>query len=203
MLVPMSAHQPPLTRSEQQQRTRTALIDAADAIFARDGYNAATLDDIAAAAGYTKGAIYSNFANKAGLYLAVLDRTLDQAITDGRSPYEAFAEDVARGERTADEAQELARGYLLASLEFITTAIRDEELAAQLDERVMRGRTDFTELVRQHQAPNDPIDPDELGTLLFAVQQGIGLLTGLGAGPAAATIETAFKRLLTPSPDEV
>ena len=132
----MSAPQPPLTRSEQQQRTRTALIDAADAIFARDGYNAATLDDIAAAAGYTKGAIYSNFANKAGLYLAVLDRTLDQAITDGRSPYEAFAEDVARGERTADEAQELARGYLLASLEFITTAIRDEELAAQLDERV-------------------------------------------------------------------
>src|SRR5690625_4978283 len=47
----MSAPLPPLTRSEQQLRTRTALIDAADAIFARDGYNAATLDDIAAAAG--------------------------------------------------------------------------------------------------------------------------------------------------------
>jgi AcrR family transcriptional regulator len=188
----------PLTRAQQQERTRAALVDAADAIFARDGFHAASLDDIAAAAGYTKGAIYSNFANKAGLYLAVLDRTIEVSMARGRSPLDEFAAEVAQGERTAEEAEAIARGYLLASLEFIATAMRDAELAAQLDERVGRLRQGFIELVRQSQTPDDPIDAEELGTLVFAFQQGLGLLQGLGVGPTATTIEEAFQRLVTP-----
>ena len=50
------------------------LLDAAEEVFAEKGFTPATLDDIARAAGYTKGAIYKHFATKEDLFLAVSDR---------------------------------------------------------------------------------------------------------------------------------
>ena len=60
------------TRSENKVRTRTDLIAAARSVFLARGFHAATLDEIAEQAGYTKGAVYSNFAGKDDLFLAVL-----------------------------------------------------------------------------------------------------------------------------------
>jgi AcrR family transcriptional regulator len=60
------------TRSENKVRTRTDLIAAARSVFLARGFHAATLDEIAERAGYTKGAVYSNFAGKDDLFLAVL-----------------------------------------------------------------------------------------------------------------------------------
>jgi AcrR family transcriptional regulator len=57
-----------------RQRTRDALITAAMGVFARDGYAGASVDAIAAQAGYTVGALYSNFATKQELFLAVFER---------------------------------------------------------------------------------------------------------------------------------
>ncbi|WP_405137914.1 TetR/AcrR family transcriptional regulator [Nocardia sp. NBC_01388] len=54
--------------------TRSLLLDAAEAVFAEKGFTAATLDDIAHTAGYTKGAIYKHFTTKEDLFLAVSDR---------------------------------------------------------------------------------------------------------------------------------
>ncbi|MDV3128581.1 TetR/AcrR family transcriptional regulator [Mycobacterium sp. 21AC1] len=62
------------TRERRLERTRTLLLDAAEAVFAEKGFTAATLDDIANVAGYTKGAIYKHFATKEDLFLAVSDR---------------------------------------------------------------------------------------------------------------------------------
>lgn len=191
----------PLTRAQQQERTRADLIDAAETIFARDGFHAASLDDIAAAAGYTKGAIYSNFEHKAGLYLAVLDRTFASAMDRQQSPADTIAEELALEGRTPEEVQQVARGHLLASLEFIATAIRDPQLAAQLTERIESGRRAFVELARTYASPDDPIDVEELGSFVYAVQQGIGLLSGLGGGPSPATTDAMLRRLLIPPPD--
>lgn len=63
-----------LTREQSRQRTRDLLISAAMRVFARDGYAGASVDTIAAQAGYTVGALYSNFTTKQGLFLAVLER---------------------------------------------------------------------------------------------------------------------------------
>jgi AcrR family transcriptional regulator len=52
-----------LTRAQRRQQTRARLLDAASQVFARRGFHAATIDEVADAAGYTKGAVYSNFAN--------------------------------------------------------------------------------------------------------------------------------------------
>lgn len=62
------------TRERRLERTRSLLLDAAEAVFAEKGFTAASLDDIASVAGYTKGAIYNHFATKEDLFLAVSDR---------------------------------------------------------------------------------------------------------------------------------
>ncbi|AMO62548.1 TetR family transcriptional regulator [Mycolicibacterium phlei] len=62
------------TRERRLEHTRTLLLDAAENVFGEKGFTAATLDDIAYAAGYTKGAIYKHFATKEDLFLAVSDR---------------------------------------------------------------------------------------------------------------------------------
>jgi AcrR family transcriptional regulator len=62
------------TRERRLEHTRSLLLDAAEEVFAEKGFMAASLDDIANAAGYTKGAIYKHFATKEDLFLAVSDR---------------------------------------------------------------------------------------------------------------------------------
>jgi AcrR family transcriptional regulator len=62
------------TRERRLEHTRSLLLDAAEEVFAEKGFTPATLDDIAHAAGYTKGAIYKHFATKEDLFLAVSDR---------------------------------------------------------------------------------------------------------------------------------
>ena len=62
------------TRERRVEHTRSLLLDAAEEVFAEKGFMAASLDDIAHAAGYTKGAIYKHFTTKEDLFLAVSDR---------------------------------------------------------------------------------------------------------------------------------
>src|SRR3982074_2047924 len=62
------------TRERRLEHTRALLLDAAEEVFAEKGFMAASLDDIAYAAGYTKGAIYKHFTTKEDLFLAVSDR---------------------------------------------------------------------------------------------------------------------------------
>ncbi|MFF7940817.1 TetR/AcrR family transcriptional regulator [Nocardia gamkensis] len=73
------------TLERRLERTRSLLLDAAEAVFAEKGFTAATLDDIAHTAGYTKGAIYKHFATKEDLFLALSDRYL-------RRYFDTFAE---------------------------------------------------------------------------------------------------------------
>ncbi|WP_323118680.1 TetR/AcrR family transcriptional regulator [Burkholderia alba] len=78
-----------LTREQSKDLTRERLLKAAQSIFMKKGYVAASVEDIAAAAGYTRGAFYSNFSSKAELLLLLLKRDHDtvqaelQQIFDG------------------------------------------------------------------------------------------------------------------------
>lgn len=91
------------TRERRLERTRSLLLDAAEEVFAEKGFTTATLDDIAQAAGYTKGAIYKHFAAKDELFLAVSDRYW-------RRYFENFAEVMANatqvGVRELDDIAE-------------------------------------------------------------------------------------------------
>ena len=63
----------PLTAERRRQQTREYLLHAAAQVFAERGFHEATLDEVASAAGFTKGAVYSNFKNKEDLFLALLE----------------------------------------------------------------------------------------------------------------------------------
>jgi AcrR family transcriptional regulator len=69
-----------LTRERRRQQTRDVLIAAATEVFARRGYEGASLEEIAETAGFTRGAIYKNFAGKEELFFAVTDHFNEQVI---------------------------------------------------------------------------------------------------------------------------
>lgn len=71
-----------LSRNERKAKTRADVLEAARAVFLRGGFHGATLDEIAQEAGYTKGAVYSNFESKDDLFLALLDERFDWRIED-------------------------------------------------------------------------------------------------------------------------
>ncbi|MGH2720306.1 MAG: TetR/AcrR family transcriptional regulator, partial [Actinomycetota bacterium] len=69
-----------LTREESRARTRALLIEAAGKVFAERGFTAASVEEIAGLAGFSRGAFYSNFASKDDLFLAVLDAYIDAEV---------------------------------------------------------------------------------------------------------------------------
>jgi AcrR family transcriptional regulator len=86
--------------SAKRVRTRERLIEAAAALFAREGLNGTTLAQVASQAGMTTGAIYGNFANKEELILAVFERFtfgVNEELQDGSSLADAdFSEQMRR-----------------------------------------------------------------------------------------------------------
>src|SRR6267378_870431 len=67
-----------LTRAQQQAMTRERLLAAAERVFARHGYGGASIDLISAEAGYSKGAIYSNFESKEAVFLELLRQYMER-----------------------------------------------------------------------------------------------------------------------------
>lgn len=99
------------TRERRLEHTRSLLLDAAEDVFAEKGFTPATLDDIAHAAGYTKGAIYKHFATKEDLFLAVSDRYW-------RRYFDNFAEVMSAAKKvTARELDEIATRWRQLSLD--------------------------------------------------------------------------------------
>src|SRR5215211_7700403 len=97
-----------LTRREKQEQTRERLLDAAARVFARRGYGQASVEEIAAEAGFTTGAVYSNFTGKEQLFLALADREVEDRVSEMR----ALAEAAERGERPGAKAADQFREFL-------------------------------------------------------------------------------------------
>lgn len=121
-----------LTRAARREQTRHDLVAAADRRFVEGGFHATSLDQIAAEAGYTKGAVYSNFASKEDLFFAVYERRAARAEAEMA---ELFAADPEAGlERlSADTTARRNRddGWLAAFFEFWAHVIRHPELRAR------------------------------------------------------------------------
>ncbi|BCF88284.1 MULTISPECIES: TetR/AcrR family transcriptional regulator [Paraburkholderia] len=80
-----------LTREQSKDQTRLRLLDAAQAIFMKKGFVAASVEDIAEAAGYTRGAFYSNFRSKPELFLELLRRDHESMQADLQNIFEENA----------------------------------------------------------------------------------------------------------------
>lgn len=124
-------------QSAKRRKTRAALIEAAHRVFSAQGLSGSTIDQITQAAGFTRGAFYSNFATREELMLAVMDRERERA-TARMSDYIAQVETeehVSVEELTQALVEILAigsadRDWQLALMEALPVSLRDPALAA-------------------------------------------------------------------------
>ena len=142
------------TRAERQALTREALVDAAERLFIARGFHETSVDAVADEAGYTKGAVYSNFASKEDLFFAVYERRAEWVTAD----YERIvreADPIAGSERMVSEAmQRRGRddGWLAVFFEFWAHVVRRPELRerfakihARVQEPIIAGVERFVE----------------------------------------------------------
>jgi len=183
-----------LTRKQRQERTRTCLLDAAGRVFARRGLAQASVDEVAADAGFTKGAVYANFGSKEELFLAMLDAKfadrlaeMDHALSTDEPP-EAQAR--VAGRDFIDSLNldpEWARLFIEAGL----YASRDEAFRDKLVAHYTAMRERMTDIlrVRAQAGGFDPGVPfEQVATMVFAMANGV-----------------AFERLVEPGnvPDDL
>jgi AcrR family transcriptional regulator len=171
---------PRLTRKERQEHTRRCLLDAAGRVFARRGLAQASVDEVAADAGFTKGAVYANFGSKDELFLEMLDakfalrlEEMDRALSTGEPP-EAQARAAARDfvDHLAMDP-EWGRLFVEAGLQ----ASRDEAFRLKLVSRYAAMRERMAEILRRRAEAGgfDPGVPfDQLATMVFAMANGVG-----------------------------
>lgn len=129
----------PLRTRPTRGEVRDRILDAASKVFAAEGFAGATIDAIGQAAGFTKGAVYSNFESKDELFLALLDREFEL-----RGEQIAIALDRSDGD-TAAAAREVSRSvldsvrdhsdYYVLLVEYWLRAQRDPQLRERLIER--------------------------------------------------------------------
>jgi AcrR family transcriptional regulator len=167
------------TRAEKQVQTKSRLIDAATSVFARRGFRAATVEEIAEHAGYSHGAVYSNFAGKEELFLAVFERYMSLRIDEVAQASDVEGSFPERARAAADQWMQRFgedRETFLLHLEFMIHAARNPELSVQLGERMAALRLEIERRIVERAAQTDvslPLPPADIALVLRAL--GIGL----------------------------
>jgi AcrR family transcriptional regulator len=158
-----------LTRVERQRKNREQLVDAAERLFSKQGFHATSIDAVAAEAGFTKGAVYSNFHSKEDLFFAVYERRVDRRVDEMESAIResTSAEDaLERMAPPAGRRQQADDGWLAVFFEFWAHVLRHPELRERF--------------ARQHRRVIEPLaaaakDGYELATARYAMQLGLQL----------------------------
>jgi AcrR family transcriptional regulator len=189
-----------LPRAEQVARNRADLLAAAGQVFRELGYSGASLDAIADAAGFSKGAVYSHFTSKADLFLSLLESRIEDRARaqreaadalDGGTPL-TFIERIFAASRADPQ-------WRLAVLEFRVVAARDTELRdryARLHQRTLAGVVDALGrfLDSLGTAPDLPVETLAIAGLIF--DAGVFLEELASASLSAEESAVLFGRLL-------
>jgi AcrR family transcriptional regulator len=153
--------------------TRQLLLTSAEQLFIERGYAQVSVSDICSAAGFTRGAFYSNFADKDDIALVLFD----QHASDRLDRLQSMLADAPA--RNAHEwAQSLVavmpqdRGWILLFLEFRLLAARHPDLAAKLDQHDDAIAAALADIVRQ-QTWARRFPAPELAKFLLAAREGI------------------------------
>src|ERR687887_1905103 len=119
-----------LSRAERRDRTVAALVDAADRLFVSRGFHATSVDQIATEAGYTKGAVYSNFTSKEELFFAVYRRRAEQFVDAVEPMIDELGPVEALNRLALDTTTRRGRedGWLAVFFEFWAHVLRHPEL---------------------------------------------------------------------------
>ena len=156
-------------------------MDSAAAVASRRGIERASLDEVAERAGFTKGAVYANFANKDQLFLAMLDAHFDARLAE----LDRILSTEADPDEQAREAAEGMMRMLAAQpewhrlfFEFALYAARNEGFRTQLVERYRSLRGRLAELLarRAERLGIEPVvPPDQIAAMTFAMANGVAM----------------------------
>lgn len=167
---------PPSRRAAKKERTRRGLIEAAAEVFAERGFHAASLAEVAARAGLTTGAVYSNFRGKEDLFFAVIREMalpLDLG-SDAATPWERLGRAAVLAARGVDLPA--TRRLLKLQLEFALLTLGDPALLRAFVDDLRGDRDDLADLLATGgPAPVPAFRPSatELATAVIASLQGL------------------------------
>jgi AcrR family transcriptional regulator len=185
----------PLTPERRRELTRRHLLEAAANVFARDGFHGATLDAVASHAGFTKGAVYSNFKSKDDLFLALLDDRVE-------SQFAVVSEVLESGPHERSHQFPLMRELIDATifgddsfstlyLEFVLYARRNPEARAKLAHLARRERALIESLIEREHGLVAGVAPESVRSLAeFSRAVFSGLNMTRLVDPEAVTKET-------------
>jgi AcrR family transcriptional regulator len=139
-----------MTREQSKANTRERLLAAARSAFASSGFHGASVDEIASRAGFSTGALYSNFDGKEDLFLVLMEREIEE---HSREIAKAVAERSSVVERATGGAQqwmtmiEREPELLLLFMEFWAYGVRDAKVRPKVAARFAQVRRMLTKLI--------------------------------------------------------
>lgn len=165
--------------------TKTKILDAGSHMFAKNGYEGTSLDQIASNAGLSKGAVYWHFSNKSDVYLAICDRSLKQLVNNiGEKFNTAFAsanqldaiKSLVESELKSceDHAGELPRLFL----QFVSTNSEKavQEKLSDSFANLFLETSNVLKQLQQKKLINQQLDCEALAVSLHALINGIVLM---------------------------
>jgi AcrR family transcriptional regulator len=171
-------------RSQTRGLTRRRLLDAAADLFARKGFEATSVDDVAEAAGFSKGAFYYNFTSKDDLLDALVTDfigTLSSDLEHALAAETTIESKLAAAQRLLTEHEREAHGFEL-ELEVLVQAARDPRVRAKVAAAYAKIRSAIASLISEQFARagvRPPLDPMALATIILAAGAGQGILQAI------------------------
>lgn len=170
-----------LTREESKQQTRRELLKVASEMFAKQGFYSTSVDKIAEEAGYSKGAVYSNFGSKEDLFLSVFKENQKEDLLNFKSiaeEYNSLDEFINMIENYHQYERKENEDWSILKLEFLLYAMRDESVSKKLAPILEESRTQITNILKKfYQTKNQKqsVSIDKLAFLLLSLDIGIGI----------------------------
>jgi AcrR family transcriptional regulator len=168
-----------MTREQSKAHTRTRLLDAARSVFARGGFHGASVEEIASEAGFSTGALYSNFDGKEDLFLALMEREI---AAHAREIAEAVGARASVDERAKGGARqwmtmiEREPELLLLFMEFWAYGVRDARVRPKVAARFAQVRELLTRLIADGVREFDlelALPAEQLAVAIDALADGI------------------------------
>lgn len=196
-----TASQTARSRAARQAETRRRLIDVARRMFLDDGYAATSLDKVAVEAGYSKGAVYSNFAGKEELCLAVLDSLHERQVEGVVSAFSGEGDLDARIDAFAQWARaNVGRPRAMAlEVELAVAARHSAYVAGELRRRHREIRSATAGLIRavvEGEGLRLAYSYEEAATVLLSLGVGLGALRSIDHEVDVELFGTAMRTLL-------
>jgi AcrR family transcriptional regulator len=168
-----------MTREQSKANTRERLLAAARGAFASSGFHGASVEEIASRAGFSTGALYSNFDGKEDLFLMLMEREIDlhaREIAQAVSVRESVAERATGGARQWMTMIEREPELLLLFMEFWAYGVRDTKVRPKVAARFAQVRRMLTKLiedgVREFELELE-IPAEQLAVAIDALADGI------------------------------